>query len=218
MEHRNITYFWGDRSLLIKLGNRTNKRIRALYIVELFFTMSMATIFLLKSLPFNSNFLNWVAGTGASMLYLLAAYRFLARIFFTERILLEHNTLTLVRKTIFSQQVRRFDTRHIGPLHYEGMGTKTDHPLKGKSFDYFGFETQEHLIKNLHHEGNIYFDTMEGRVYFASGVYSWNAEELVQIMKLYLGSSLQLGPEWKEMLQEQELDEQAPDRRSNSKE
>ena len=59
----------------------------------------------------------------------------------------------------------------------------------------------------LHHEGNLYFDSMEGRIYFAPGVYSWNAEELVQIMKLYIGSSLQLGPEWREMLQEQEFDD-----------
>ncbi len=177
---------------------------------ELFFTTTMATIFLLQSLPFNHNFMHWAAGIGASMLYLLAAHRFLARIFLTERILLEQHTFTLIRKTIFSQQVRRYDWRHIGLLHYEGMPAKTDHPLKGKSFDYFGFETQEHLIKNLHHEGNLYFDTVEGRVYFASGVYSWNAEELVQIMKLYMGASLQLAPEWKEMLQEQEFDDQAP--------
>jgi hypothetical protein len=207
LAQRSITYFWGDRNLLIKLGNRTNARVRALYIVEFLFTAAMATVFLLQSLPLHHNFIRWSAGIGASMLYLLAAHRFLARIFFTERILLELQSITIIKKTLFSQHIRRYDWRHIGVLHYEGMGTKTDHPLKGKCFDYFGFETQEHLIKNLHHEGNLYFDTIEGRVYFASGVYSWNAEELVQIMKLYMGTSLQLGPEWKEMLQEQELDD-----------
>ena len=69
------------------------------------------------------------------------------------------------------------------------------------------FETHEHLIQSLHHDGNLYFNTHEGRVYFASGVYSWDAEEMVQMMLLYIGSSLQLGPEWKEMLQEQEFDD-----------
>jgi len=193
--------------LLITLGNRTHARIRALYLVEFLFTTGMATLFLLQSSPSKHTFVHWAAGVGASMLYLLASHRFLARMFFTERILLNQQSLTLIKKTLFSQQVRRYDWRYIGALHYEGKGRKTDHPLKGKCFDYFGFETQEHLIQSLHHDGNLYFDTVDGRVYFASGVYSWNAEEVVQMMKLYIGSSLQLGPEWKEMLQEQGFDE-----------
>ncbi|MCD6010567.1 MAG: hypothetical protein K0Q79_429 [Flavipsychrobacter sp.] len=202
MAKRSITYYWGDRNLLIKLGNRTQPRIRALYVIEFLVTTGMATVFLVQSLPFKHNFVNWTATIGASVLYLLSLYRFLARIFFSERIMLDQHTLTLVKKTIFAQQVRRFEWRRIGMLHYEGKGTKTDHPLKGKCFDYFGFETHEHLIQSLHHDGNLYFDTLEGRVYFAAGVYSWDAEEMVQMMKLYIGASLQLGPEWKEMLQE----------------
>lgn len=207
MAKPTITYSWGDNSLLITLGNRTHARIRALYLVEFIVTAAMATIFLMQSLPFRHTVIRWTAGLGASSLYLLSAYRFLARMFFSERILLEQYYFTIIRKNLFSQQVRRYDWRHIGALHYAGKGTKTDHPLKGKCFDYFGFETQEQLIQSLHHDGNLYFDTLEGRVYFASGVYSWDAEEMVQMMKLYIGSSLKLGPEWEEMLQEQELDD-----------
>ena len=207
MAKRSITYFWGDKSLLITLGNRTDFRIRALYLAEFLFTIAMATVILVHSLPFRQTIISWTATIGSSLLYLLAAHRFLARIFLTERLLLEQNTFTIIRKTLFSQQIRRYDWRYIGALHYEGQGAKTDHPLKGKCFDYFGFETQEHLIQSLHHDGNMYFDSIEGRVYFASGVYSWNAEEMVQMMKLFIGSSLKLGPEWEEMLQEQELDD-----------
>jgi len=204
---RSITYYWGDHNLLIVLGNRTHVRIRALYLVEFLFTTGMATIFLFLSFPLRHAFIHWTACIGASSLYILASYRFLARIFFTERLLLEQHSLTIIKKTIFSQRVRRYDWRKIGVLHYEGRGQRTDHPLKGKYFDYFRFETQEQLIQSLHHDGNMYFDTTEGRVYFASGVYSWNAEEMVQMMKLFIGTVLKLGPEWKEMLQEQEFDD-----------
>ena len=178
-------------------------RIRALYFAELIVTASMATIFLLQSIPFRHTFIHWAACVGASVLYLLAAHRFLARMFFTEQLLLDEYSLTIIKKMIFSRHISRYDWRQIGALHYAGKGTKTDHPLKGKSFDYFGFDTQEHLIQSLHHDGNMYFDSIEGRVYFASGVYSWDAEEIVRMMKLYIGSHLQLGPEWEEMLQEQ---------------
>jgi len=202
MKDRNITYHWGDRSLLITLGNSTEPRILALYISEFILTSGMATIFLLQSIPFKHNVINWVAATGSAILYLLAAYRFLARIMYREQLLLDNNYLTIVRKTLLSRKINRYQWNSIGMLHYEGKLPKTDHPLKGKSFDYFGFETQEHLIQSLHHEGNMYFDTPTGRIYFAPGVYSWDAEKMVQMMKIYTGASLKLGPEWEEMLQE----------------
>ncbi len=207
MAKRNITYHWGEHTLLITLGNKVNRRIRALYVSELIFTSGMATIFLLQSVPFRHNIFNWIAGTGATILYVMAAYRFLARIFFSEQLLLDVNYITIIRKTLLSRQVNRYNWRHIGELHYEGKGPKTDHPLKGRCFDYFGFETQEHLIQSLHHKGNLSFDTYEGRVYFAPGVYSWDAEKMVQMMKLYTGTALKLGPEWENMLQEQEFDD-----------
>jgi hypothetical protein len=207
MAKRKITYYWGDRNLKISLGNRTNLRIRALYMVEFLVTASMATIFLLQSFPFKHNFIHWAACIGAGLLYMLAANRFFARIFLQEDFLLDQQSLTLIRKTLFSQQVRRFDWKEVGVLHYEGKSHKTDHPLKGGCYDYFGFETQEQLIQSLHNAGNLFFTTPKGKIHFAVGVYSWDAEEMVQMMKLYTGNALKLGPEWKEMLQEQEFDD-----------
>jgi len=204
---KEITYYWGKRSLLINLGNRTASRVRALYVFEFVFTAGLATIFFIQSLPLNTNYIHWVATLGAALLYFLAARRFLIRIFFSECIMLDEHCITFVRKNIFSRQVRRYDWRLLGALHYEGKGSKTDHPLKGRCFDYFGFETQEQLIQTLHHEGNLYFETAQGKLFFAHGVYSWDAEEMVQMMKMYIGSSLQLGPEWEEMLQAPEMDD-----------
>lgn len=207
MTKRKITYYWGDRNVVIDLGNHIDLRIRALYIAEFIVTAGMATVFLLQSLPLKNNFFHWAACIGASVLYLLAAYRLISRLFYTERLQLDPATFTIIRRSLFSQQIKQYEWRSIGVLHYEGAGRKTDHPLKGKCYDYFGFETQEHLIQSLHHGGTMYFETAKGKIYFAPGVYSWNAEEMVQMMKLYIGSSLKLGPEWEEMLQEQEFDD-----------
>jgi hypothetical protein len=205
---RNITYNWGKKTLLINLGNRVDGRIRALYIAELIVTAAMASVFLAKSFPFRHDLVSWLATIGASILYMLAAYRFLARIFFSEELMLDVHSITIIRKTLLSRRVNKYYWRNIGQLHYQGMGTKTDHPLKGNSFDYFGFETQEQLIQNLHHEGNLYFDTQDGnRIFFAPCVYSWDAEKMVQMMRIYTDGSLKLGPEWDEMLQEQESDD-----------
>ena len=207
LANQEIKYFWGQRSLLIDLGNRTGKRLRLLYLFEFLFTTGLATIFFIQSFPLNKNYFHWVACLGAGMLYFLAARRFLIRMFFSESIILDEKCIAFVKKTIFSRQVRRYDWRLLGALHYEGKAEKTDHPLKGWCFDYFGFETQEQIIQTLHRDGNLFFDTSEGKLYFASGVYSWDAEEMVQMMKMYIGNYLILGPEWAEMLQAHEMDD-----------
>jgi len=205
MAKSSITYNWGDGYLHITLGNRTEKRILALYVAEFIVTISMATIFLVQSFPLFKNPLHFLGAMGASLLYFLAARRFLNRMFFSEQLHLDDKYLTLIRKTLFSKQLRQYSWQSVGILHYTGKAPKTDHPLKGHSFDYFGFETREHLIQSLHHEGNLFFNTREGRVYFASGVYSWDAEDMVQMMRLFIGNALQLGPEWEQMLREQEI-------------
>lgn len=209
MAKNEIVYLWGKRSLTIKLGNRTSNRLRWLYGFEFLFTSSLATVFFIQSLPIDKNYVHWVGSVGACLMYFLAARRFLLRMFSSEAILLDDQCIAFEKKTMFSRQIRRYDWRLLGTLHYEGKARKTDHPLKGKSFDYFGFETQEHLIQTLHQDGNLFFDTPEGKLHFANGVFSWDAEEMVQMMRLFMGNGLKLGPEWEDMLQAHEMDDTA---------
>jgi hypothetical protein len=212
VKKQEIRYYWGDDSLTIEMGNRTGFRIRALYLVEFMVTSGMATLFLLQGLSFGNAPLRLIAGIGAASLYILAAHRLLSRLFFRETVKLDNLSITFVRRTLLSKHVHRYFWWQTGMLHYEGQKEKTDHPLKGGCYDYFGFETQERLVQNLHNPGNLYFDTPEGRVYFAAGVYSWDAEEMVQMMKLFIGPSIRLGPEWAQMLEPQDSDEFWADR------
>lgn len=202
-----ITYKWGSDYLLIDLGNRVPGRIKALYYGEFLLTSGMATILLLRLGSFSLGVVNWLAAAGVAALYLLAAYRFFSRLFFTESIVVDYDSLLIVNNTPFVKKINRYEWRHMGVLHYLGKTPKTDHPLKGKSFDYLGFETQEHLIQHIHHDGNLYFN-YEGRpVRFARRVYSWDAEEMIDMIKLYAGSKLKLGPEWSKAAEVQESDD-----------
>ena len=86
---------------------------------------------------------------------------------------------------------------------------KTDHPLKGNSFDYFGFETQEQLIQSLHHKGNLCFVCEEERIYFGRGIYTWDAEKIIRMIKLYVGPVMKLDEELDRMVTEFEQDNEA---------
>ena len=205
---KNITYKWGTDYLTIDLGDQTEPRIQALFWGEVLFTIGMATIILVSSFPIKSGWISTPIAIFSAVLYILASYRFLQRMFIREKIVLSDLGITLVRKTIFANRARSFEWENISPLYYYSGYNKTAHPLKGHSFDYFGFETHEHLVQKLHHEGNLYFNYEGYPVHFARGVYSWHAEDMVYMMKLFAGANLRLGPEWKQLLRSQQVDDE----------
>jgi len=197
-----IKYYWGRDHLMIDLGNRIEPRIRIIYWIEFLITIGIATIFLLQSAALSASWLHITASVGVGLLYLLAAYRFLSRVFYKEKIAVTNHHFVIIRQTPFQHRMASYDWERMGALHYIGKDTKTDHPLKGKCYDYFGFDTQERLVQDLHHDGNLYFNYDNIPVRFARGIYSWNAEEMVRMIRLYSGTSLQLGDEWKILMQE----------------
>ncbi len=197
-----IRYCWGEDHLLIDLGNRTEPRIRILYWIEFLITVGIATIFLLQSIAMRADWMSLLAAVCIGVIYLLAAYRFFSRMFYKEKIIVTELQLVISRQTPFRKRFRNYEWKRMGVLHYKGKEDKTDHPLKGKCFDYFGFDTQERLVQDLHHDGNLYFSYEGIPVRFARGIYSWHAEEIVRMIRLYSGSALRLGAEWKTLMEE----------------
>ncbi|MBS1588235.1 MAG: hypothetical protein JST52_01345 [Bacteroidetes bacterium] len=197
-----ITYFWGKDHLLIDLGNRIDRRVRFVYWVEFIITSGVSTIFLFHSASFSLSVLQVLTNFFVGILYLLAAYRLVSRMFYREQLSITETHFSIIRRTPFSHSRISYNWQQMGVLHYRGRECKTDHPLKGKCFDYFGFDTQEHLVQELHHDGNLSFQYGAYSVRFARCIYSWHAEEIVRMIRLYAGNALQLGEEWKSLLEE----------------
>ena len=200
---KDIKYKWGNDQLSIELGDRILPRIKLLFYAEFLLTTATASVLLIESYPFQDNKL---LSIGAALLYLTAAYRFLSRILFRETIILTPFDFIIHYHALFSKKTFTYDRSLIGPIHYLGKDVKTDHPLKGMCFDYFGFETQEQLIQSLHQEGSLYFNYAGFPVRFGRGVYTWHAEEMLQMMQLYCGGSLLLSADWENMLEQQHND------------
>jgi hypothetical protein len=203
----DITYHWGNDHLRIDLGQRLEPRIRVLFWAELVLTCGMASTFLAKAFPFQGQWIHWATFAGAATLYLLAAWRFLSRMAYREQLIIENAHFTIIQTTFFKKQVQRFLWTDMGHLHYACRDKKTDHPLKGKHFDYWGFDTQEHLIQRLYQEGNLYFNYDGYMIRFGRNIYSWHAEEIVRMIRLYAGERLHLSAEWRDLMQEHEWDD-----------
>ena len=204
---QDITYHWGENHLFIDLGHRLERRVRILFWTELIITCGMASIILFTAFPLNRQWTHLATGVGAAVLYLLAAWRFLSRMAYRESLYLDDTHFTIVQSTFLKKQVQRYLWTEMGHLHYIGKDKKTDHPLKGAHYDYWGFETHEHVIQQLYQEGNLYFKYAGFSVRFGRNVYSWHAEEIVRIMRLYAGDKLHLGAEWSYIMQEHEWDD-----------
>ncbi len=202
-----ITYYWARDHLRIDLGNRTDKRLRMFFWLEFCFTVCLATVFLVQVFPIQRIWLHGLTIAGSGVLYVLAVFRLLSRISTKEQLVLTQTHFTLIRKSLVTRKVQHYQWQYMGQLHYLGKDKKTDHPLKGHYFDYFGFETNEHFIQNLHRDGSLYFTYHSCPVRFGRFIYSWHAEEIVRMMQLYIGDTLVLGSEWKRMLQEHEWDD-----------
>lgn len=202
-----LQFHWGEAHLTADLGQRIERRVKVLFWAELLVTCGIATVFLLQALSSRGGtsgaaWMRWASCAGAATLYGLAACRFLQRVTFREQIILDNTHVMLVQKDFFRHRSHSYDRRGMGPLRYVGKDAKTDHPLAGRHFDYFGFDTHERLVQALHGEGSLHFDYHGYPVRFGRGLYSWHAEELVRMMQLYCGESLQLGPEWAKMTEE----------------
>lgn len=202
-----IRYIWGKDYLLVDLGNRTETRIRMIYWIEFLVTTGLATILLLESFKLQKAGMQLLVNGIIGMVYLLAAYRFLSRMFFREKLLVSNSFFTIIRETPFSKSRASYDWKSMGVLHYQGKSPKTDHPLKGKNFDYFGFDTQEYLVQHLHHDGNLFFEHQKTPVRFARGIYSWHAEEIIRMIQIFSGPALRLGAEWESIMQEMDWEE-----------
>ena len=209
MAKQEITYNWGKDHLQIELGNRIQPRIRFLFIAEFILMLSIASSFLHEAIPVAGNFTHFMLCIGATIIYMLASYRFISRIFFKESLYITTNAITIVQYSPFYRNTRTFNWNSISPIQYYGKQAKTDHPLKGNSFDYFGFETQEQLIQSLHHKGNLCFVCEEERIYFGRGIYTWDAEKIIRMIKLYVGPVMKLDEELDRMVTEFEQDNEA---------
>jgi hypothetical protein len=207
MKSNGITYYWGKHDLQVHLGTRLDPRVRIVYWGEFLIAIGMATIFVSQYFDFKSTLLQLFINAGACMLYTIACYRFISRMYFREQLIITPTQFQIIRQTPFSKFHQHFDWQYMSPLRYIGKDRKTDHPLKGGCFDYFGFDTQEKLVQDLHHDGNLYFEYRGVPVRFARGIYTWHAEEIVRMIQLHAGSLLVLDDEWQTILQESEWDE-----------
>jgi len=115
----------------------------------------------------------------------LAAYRFINKALFGEKIFINKSMLLITRNKLFGNETILFDISKISNLRFVDKPTLSNHPLQGKSIDYLGFQTEQKVINEMHGDKRIAFDYGGSTVAFGEDLASWEFEEMTGLIRSY---------------------------------
>ncbi len=110
--------------------------------------------------------------------YLLAGYRFINKALQTEKLVVNENTLTILKSGLLAGKNNAYHVNIITNLRHLDKPEITKHPLAGQSFDYLGFETQQQVINEMHGDAKIAFDYEGKTIKFGENIFSWDFEQI----------------------------------------
>ncbi len=183
-----------ENGVLIAFGT-INTKLRILFFFEAIVSTSFIAMGAIWGISALSQELYglFIFCIGLIVLGCVLIWRYLTRVFRREKMFVTKDTITLINTSFSGKQQHTYDISAISFLNYMGRGKKTDHPLKGQSFDYLGFETQELVIGEVNTEGNISFSYGGKIVHFGRDVYSWDAEKINEQLVKITNGTLSIG-------------------------
>ena len=176
----------------IQIGNGLNSRIKLLFAIEAVGGVFCVLIF---------SYLFTVDGFIGVIPFLLSAAIIVFGVYVTLRYtnkITEHETitvsndfLTITKKSLFQEKIGKYDFQKVSDMKFAGFEKYTDHPLKGESFDYLGFQTADKQIQTIHEEGTVSFMYEGETVYFGKRLPSWEVEKIAEVIISKKGNSFE---------------------------
>lgn len=172
---------------LIEFSKQTNSKVNVILYAEAFLSLIGAIAFLLIAIselyePGDHLFITIIIAC-LSLVFFLAFRRYITKATAKESLLISPHTLCIINNSIFQRSQHQYAITEITEMKFLGKQHMTDHPLKGESFDYLGFQTQQEVINTVHDGGNISFSYNGKQIHFGKSVPSWHAEEIDKLIR-----------------------------------
>lgn len=160
------------------LGSRAN--VLYLFYAVLFFAGTLVCLYLVIT---NLEVIGAVVvGILGIIAFGIATYRFGNKALMVEKMLIAKNELILINSGLSKNKNRIFKVSNISGLRHLKKPELSEHPLAGKSIDYFGFQDGQKVISEMHGDNRLAFD-YEGKVItFGDNVYSWDFDTLESLL------------------------------------
>lgn len=185
---------------ILHLKENTYKKRKLLFLglFLLYFVMTAFFFwtFVLPNLSFQ-NIIGSLILLVISGAYFFISYTFLKQIVSYETIAIGEGKIVIEKKDLQNTSHQSFDIHRIQNLRYKYQAEPTvDHPLKGKSIDYFGFGANDKIIQHSHRDDSIVFEYEGDRFRFGKHLYSWDFEKIYELIyhKPYLDENEEIHP------------------------
>lgn len=168
-----------NKTATVYIKNTLSTRIKILFAVKALYSGGGALLFLYVLIMDGfENLFPAILAVAMIILCSVFAFRYLSKITETESIEVNAESMIVKSETIFSKKRQVYDIGKISKMNFSGFEKYTDHPLKGESFDYLGFQTTDKQIQTVHEEGSISFLYAGKIVSFGKRLPSWEAEKI----------------------------------------
>jgi hypothetical protein len=176
---------------IIKLSAPLSNRVK---ILDLFY----ALMFLAATIIFGYMFVTqWSLSISATIIsglavfaFAIAFYRFFNKATETEKLFVKKNRLEIVNAGFLKMKRKSFIVNEISDLKFNEKEKFEPHPLKGETFDYLGFQTDQQVIQDLHSEGRVSFNYRGSLHRFGKELASWEFNELEDLIYELTGNDL----------------------------
>jgi hypothetical protein len=152
--------------------DRTGGRAKALFSLEAL-GYGMATLVSLSTALFSP-----IVGLSGATIFGIAFWRHYKRVVHREELFIGYHTITIITNVAGRKVETVYEIDKVQNLRYLGFEHPVDHPLKTKSFDYLGFQTQSEVVNAVMAEGNVAFEYEGKTIRFFIGVPSWDVAEM----------------------------------------
>ena len=117
-----------------------------------------------------------------TLIFHIILYHILNKAAKTEKLLITKTTIGIEKKSLFHSSENKYELNNISNFRYVEEPKATDHPLAGKTIDYFGFQKKQEIINVIHSNDRLAFDYNGNIISFGQNIYSWHFEEIQQIL------------------------------------
>jgi len=172
-----------QQGTLVVLSKPLDTRAKSLYLAYSIVFGITGAFFLSLLLIIYSSLVGGIVilafGTGL----LIASYRFGHAAMQQEEIFIDDKALFLITKGIKSKKRQVFELDAISNFRFLDKPRVERHALAGETFDYLGFQTEQQVINEMHGDNRLALDYEGVTVKFGKNVYSWEFDEIVELLK-----------------------------------
>jgi hypothetical protein len=117
------------------------------------------------------------------VVFLVVSYRFANKMMMTEELFVNKDALCLIKRGISPLSRHCFDLAGVSQFRHLEKPEDPKHPLAGENYDYFGFQTEQKLIRETYGDDRLAFDYGGKTITFGDNVYSWDFDEIAGILE-----------------------------------